>query len=197
MPSNASDRYRPGPGRSEILPADAVGGGDLGSLLRKSIVSRITEQSWLIYLFLVSCLGPLTIWSKNIDRILVDTVLAGIALLFIGLVTLRILVAAIIRRPSVTDPILALLAIVGLYDWLFAFKAGTAMTLIWWVVCLLLVALVIVRPGIRAAVPQAICIFFTLTNLMILGHVVWSGDLSRRDELRAALADQNPPLPAP
>jgi hypothetical protein len=63
---------------------------------------------WPVYLFLIACLGPLLIFSVNVNRIMIGTALSGILILFSILVGARMLLLVLFRRPAVTDLLLAL-----------------------------------------------------------------------------------------
>lgn len=149
---------------------------------------------WLVYLFLIASLGPLQVYSVNLNRIMIGTTVSGILILFAILVSLRMLLAVLFRRPSVTDPLIALLGICGFYNNFFVGGDSGLRFWIWVLFFLLLVLLVFFSPRLRVLLPRNLCIFLGVLNGLvvfnILQHDVWTG----RAALRAALDNDYPPL---
>ena len=150
---------------------------------------------WLVYLFLIASLGPLQVFSNNLNRITIETAVSGILILFAILVSLRMLLAVIFRRPSVTDPLIALLGICGFYNNFFVNDYSVLRLWIWVVFFLFLVLVVFFSPRFRAGLPRYLCIFLGVLNGMvvfnILQHDVWTG----RAALRAVIDNDYRPLP--
>lgn len=159
----------------------------------KAMLSRI--GLWPVYLLLLASLGPLFILSINMNRIMVETVVTGILILFAVLVGLRLILALVFRRPSVSDPILALVVLAGFYNNFFARDDNALIFWIWIAVFLLPIPFVLGSVRVRRSLPKFLCVFLVVLNGLIvfniIGHDVWDD----RPHLRVMLDDHFAPIP--
>lgn len=151
---------------------------------------------WLIYLPLIAAIGPLQVFSTNLNRITIGNALSGILILVAILVSLRMLLAVFFRRPSVSDPVIALVGIGGFYNNFISTDDGILGSLIWAVFFLILILLVFTWPRFRAVLPGYFCIFFAVLTGTIAYNILQSDVWSERAGLRAALDNAYPPLPS-
>jgi len=160
----------------------------------KSILSL--PGLWPINLFLVASLGPLVIFRGNLNRIMIETTVSGILILLVVLVGLRMLLAVVFRRPSITDPLVVLFVLCGFYNSLFSSDRSTLLFWGWQVIVVLPIPLLFISPSMRQVLPKALCLFLGIMNGIMIVNIVQHDVWGRRSALRAVLGAHYPPLQA-
>ena len=151
---------------------------------------------WPFNLALLAGLGPLVVFSLNLNRMMVETLVIGIAILFAILLVLRFALVLAVRHPAWTDPLLVLVVLAGFYNSFFASDSGTPAFWLWLAIFILPIVLVAVSPRARAVLPKVTLVFLAIVNVLVLVDVVQYEGWSRRAELRAMLDAHYPPLAA-
>jgi hypothetical protein len=149
---------------------------------------------WPLNLALAASLGPLVIFSVNLNRIMLETVASGVLILFVALVVLRTILAIALRRPAWTDPLIVLVFLGGFYNCLFASDPRTLLFWLWLAVFALGAVLVFTSTRVRAILPTALCIFLGILNVLVVASIFQNVDTKSRSDLRAALQDHYPAL---
>jgi hypothetical protein len=160
-----------------------------------------TPPGWLLrpislgYLALVAIIGPLLILSVNLHRIPVSNALLGAGLLFGGLLVIRLVLALLVRRPAVTDPLLALATIGLLYNGLAGTERSLLLLAAWIAIVLGLAGAVVLVPRYRPGIERALVIFLGVLVATLSFNVVTSPIWGQRDGLSARFAAAFPAVP--